>query len=158
MIGAIAGDMIGSVYEAYPIKHENFDLAVSAYTDDTVLTVAVADAVLSGGDMAAAIKSYARKHPDVPYGGSFRHWVWSGGSEPDNSFGNGSAMRVSPVGFAFGIVEEVLVQAARSAAVTHDHPEGIKGARRRPWRFSWPGRGKTKKRSGGRAKNASATI
>ena len=77
MIGAIAGDMIGSRYEAHPIKHKNFDLAVSDYTDDTVLTVAVAHAILTGVDLAETIKSYARKYPSLPYGGSFRRWMWS---------------------------------------------------------------------------------
>jgi ADP-ribosylglycohydrolase len=128
MIGAIAGDMIGSRYEAHPIKHKNFDILVSAFTDDTVLTVAVADAILSGADMPDAIKSYARKYHSLPYGGSFRRWMWSWENKPYNSFGNGSAMRVSPVGFAFDTIDEVLLQAKRSAAVTHNHPEGIKGA------------------------------
>lgn len=128
MIGAITGDMIGAPYERYGIKHKDFELVVSGFTDDTVLTVAVADAVLKRGDFAGTIKQYARKYPNCGYGGTFRHWIWSGEEKPYGSFGNGSAMRVSPVGFAFDTVEEVLYQAKRSAAVTHDHPEGIKGA------------------------------
>ncbi len=128
MIGAIAGDMIGSRYEAHPIKHKNFDLLVSAFTDDTVLTVAVADAILTRADMADVIKSYAQKYHSLPYGGSFRKWMWSWENNPYNSFGNGSAMRVSPVGFACDTVDEVLAHAKQSAEVTHNHPEGIKGA------------------------------
>lgn len=128
MIGAIAGDMIGSPYEGYPIKHKEFDLVISGFTDDTVLTVAVADAILNNADFADSIKSYAQKYHNLPYGGSFRRWMWSRESEPYNSFGNGSAMRVSPVGFAFDTEEEVLEVAKRSAEVTHNHPEGIKGA------------------------------
>jgi len=128
MIGAIAGDMIGSPYERYPIKHKDFDPLVSAFTDDTVLTVAVARAILDKSDYAESIKSFAQKYHHLPYGGSFRQWVKAWGNEPYNSFGNGSAMRVSPVGFAFDTVEDVLAEAKRSAEVSHNHPEGIKGA------------------------------
>ena len=128
MIGAIAGDMIGSPYERYPIKHTDFDIVVSAFTDDTVLTVAVADSILNGIDFAESIKSFALKHPLLPYGGSFRRWMSAWENKPYCSFGNGSAMRVSPVGFAYDSTEEVLHQAKRSAEVTHNHPEGIKGA------------------------------
>lgn len=128
MIGAIAGDMIGSPYEGYPIKHKNFDIVVSAFTDDTVLTVAVAIAILGDRDFAESIKRFAQRHPRAGYGGSFRKWMWSLENTPYNSFGNGSAMRVSPVGFAFDTVDDVLLYAKRSAEVTHNHPEGIKGA------------------------------
>jgi len=128
MIGAIAGDMIGSPYERYPIKHKNFQMLVSAFTDDTVLTAAVAHAILTGDDMADTIKAFAQKHHSLPYGRSFKRWIWSWENEPYNSFGNGSAMRVSPVGFAFDTVDDVLEEARRSAEVTHNHPEGIKGA------------------------------
>ena len=134
MIGAIAGDMIGAPYERSHIKRKDFEIVVSGFTDDTVLTVAVADAVLNKGDFAQALKQYAQKYHDRGYGGSFRKWMWSWEDKPYGSFGNGSAMRVSPVGFAFDTVEEVLAQAKRSAEVTHNHPEGIKG--RRPW--LWP--------------------
>ena len=128
MIGAIAGDMIGSPYERFPIKHKDFDLLVSAFTDDTVLTVAVARAILNQSDYAKSIKSFAQKYHSLPYGGSFRRWMWAWENEPYNSSGNGSAMRVSPVGFAFDTVEDVLAEAKRSAEVSHNHPEGIKGA------------------------------
>ena len=128
MIGAIAGDMIGSPYEWKPIKHKNFDIVVSAFTDDTVLTVAVASAILGDRDFDESIKRFAQRHPRAGYGGSFRKWMWSLENTPYNSFGNGSAMRVSPVGFAFDTLDDVLLYAKRSAEVTHNHPEGIKGA------------------------------
>ena len=128
MIGAIAGDMIGSPYEWNPIKHKNFESEVSAFTDDTVLTVAVAIAILGDRNFAESIKRFAQRHPRAGYGGSFRKWMWTIENAPYNSFGNGSAMRVSPVGFAFDTVDDVLLYAKRSAEVTHNHPEGIKGA------------------------------
>ena len=128
MIGAIAGDMIGSPYERYPIKHINFDPVVSGFTDDTVLTIAVAYSILNGTDIAKSLKKFAEKYHSLPYGGGFRRWVRSWDDKPYNSFGNGSAMRVSPVGFAYDSAEEVLHQAKRAAEVTHNHPEGIKGA------------------------------
>ena len=129
MIGAIAGDMIGSPYERYPIKHTNFDPVVSAFTDDTVLTIAIAYSILNEADIASSLKKLAEKYYNLPYGGGFRRWIRSWDNQPYNSFGNGSAMRVSPVGYAYDSVEEVLHQAKRTAEVTHNHPEGIKGAR-----------------------------
>ena len=130
MLGAIAGDVIGSVYEGRPIKTVDFPLFQdrSVFTDDTVLTVAIAEAILERGDYATALKLWGRKYPRAGYGGTFYRWMVSDSFEPYNSWGNGSAMRVSPVGFAFASVEEVLAEAERTAAVTHDHPEGIKGA------------------------------
>ncbi len=128
MIGAIAGDMIGSPYESCPIKTVAFPMAVTAFTDDTVLTLAVANAIIRCTDYRRAIKCFARNFPNLPYGGSFWHWIWDPNSIPYYSYGNGSAMRVSPVGFAFESVEEVLLHAQRSAEVSHNHPEGIKGA------------------------------
>lgn len=130
MWGAIVGDIIGSVYERFPLKKEQFPLWVadSRITDDTVLSVAVAHAILTDGDYGAAIKSFGRQYPHAGYGGSFRRWLRSDSNDPYYSWGNGSAMRVSPVGFAFDSYEEVLKQAEKSAVVTHNHPEGIKGA------------------------------
>lgn len=131
VIGAIAGDIIGSVYEGNEIKTTEFELFTfeSTFTDDTVLTVSVADCILHGKAYAKALKEYGRKYPYAGYGGMFQTWLLSNRSEPYNSFGNGSAMRVSPVGFAFNSLEEVLREAEKSAAVTHNHPEGIKGAK-----------------------------
>ena len=130
MLGAIAGDIIGSVYEWDRVKTADFPLFSerSTFTDDTVLTVALADAILHGGGYAAKMKEYYRHYPGAGYGGMFRAWAASPLSAPYGSFGNGSAMRVSPVGFAYGSLEEVLEKARESAAVTHDHPEGIRGA------------------------------
>lgn len=130
MLGAIAGDVIGSVFERRPIKTTDFPLFTphSRFTDDSVLTVAVASAILQGGDYGAAIKSFGRRYPNAGYGGSFYRWLLTEESRPYNSWGNGSAMRVSPVGWAFDSLEDVLAEAAKSAAVTHNHPEGIKGA------------------------------
>ncbi|MEJ2717209.1 MAG: ADP-ribosylglycohydrolase family protein [Deltaproteobacteria bacterium] len=130
MIGAIAGDIIGSVYEANNIKTVHFPLFSpgSRFTDDTVLTVAVADSILHRVGYAAKLKEYYRYYPHAGYGWYFQLWASSESSEPYNSWGNGSAMRVSPVGYAFHSVEDVLAEAKRSAEVTHNHIEGIKGA------------------------------
>jgi len=130
MLGAIAGDIIGSVYEGRPIRTKDFPLfsEYSTFTDDTVLTVAVADAILNQREYGANIKSYGRRYPHAGYGGSFYRWLLTDESRPYDSWGNGSAMRVSPVGFAFESMEEVLREAEKSAAVTHNHPEGIRGA------------------------------
>jgi len=130
MLGAIAGDIIGSVYEAHPIKTTEFDLFCddSCFTDDTVLTVAIADAILNKEDYGTTLQKYGRLYPNAGYGMLFYNWLFSGQSEPYNSWGNGSAMRVSPVGFAFESIDEVLVESAKTAAVTHNHPHGIAGA------------------------------
>jgi ADP-ribosylglycohydrolase len=130
MIGAIAGDIIGSVYEHGPIKTKDFPLfhEYCRFTDDSVLTVAIADAILSGRSYLASVREWGRRFPAAGYGGAFIDWLDSGGSQPYGSWGNGSAMRVSPVGFAFSSEEEVLLQARATAEITHNHPEGIKGA------------------------------
>jgi ADP-ribosylglycohydrolase len=130
MIGAIAGDIIGSVFEHNPIKTTAFPLfsAHSRFTDDTVLTIAVASSILKKVDYASSLKMLGRKYPFAGYGISFFQWLHSKDSKPYNSWGNGSAMRVSPVGFAFDSIDEVLNEAQKSAEVTHNHPEGIKGA------------------------------
>jgi ADP-ribosylglycohydrolase len=130
MLGAIAGDIIGSVYEARPIKTTNFRLfhPLCRFTDDTVLTVALADSLMHGVPYVGLLKQYYRAYPHAGYGGSFHQWAQSKDSRPYNSWGNGSAMRVSPVGFACVTLDDVLAEAKRAAEVTHDHPEGIKGA------------------------------
>ncbi|MDM7323796.1 MAG: ADP-ribosylglycohydrolase family protein [Thermus sp.] len=130
MLGAIAGDIIGSVYERKPIKTKDFPLfqPESRFTDDTVLTVAVAQAILRGIPYGEALRYWGRRYPHAGYGPGFRAWLFSRDPRPYYSFGNGSAMRVSPVGFAFQSEEEVLREAAATAEVTHNHPEGIKGA------------------------------
>lgn len=130
MIGAIAGDIIGSVYEHRPIKTKEFPLfdPRCRFTDDSVLTVAVADAILTGRPYRESIREIGRRYPAAGYGGAFIQWLHSQDPQPYNSWGNGSAMRVSPVGFAFATEAEVLHQAQKTAAITHNHPEGIKGA------------------------------
>lgn len=130
IIGAIAGDVIGSVYEWNNIKTTEFPLfnEKCKFTDDSVLTMAVADCILNKKDYSLTIWEYARKYTGRGYGGMFRQWITESTRLPYNSFGNGSAMRVSPVGFAYETLSETLDQAAATAAVTHNHPEGIKGA------------------------------
>ena len=130
MFGAIAGDVIGSVFEGTGLKVKEFPLLSpnSSYTDDTVLTVAVAAAILGQADYADFLREFGRRHPGRGYGGYFHRWLSDESLGPYNSSGNGSAMRASPVGWAIDSVEEVLVEAKRSADVTHNHPEGIRGA------------------------------
>lgn len=130
MLGALAGDIIGSVYEWRNVKSTDFVLftPASTFTDDTVLTVAVAECILRGKDYATTLKAYGRRFPHVGYGETFRKWLFSDSLLPYYSFGNGAAMRVSPVGFACDTLEKVLEEAKRSAEATHNHPEGIKGA------------------------------
>lgn len=130
MIGAIAGDVIGSGHEGAGTKTTEFPLfqSRSRFTDDTVLTVATAHAILTGTSYQEAYRHFGRLYPDAGYGGMFIEWLAAPDPRPYNSWGNGSAMRVVPVGLAFSTVDETLREAARSAAATHDHPEGIRGA------------------------------
>ena len=130
MLGAIAGDVIGSPYEFDSIKTTSFPLfgPRSEFTDDTVLTCAVAETLLDGGDYATAFRRWGRRYPNVGWGGRFRRWLFDDTAGPYRSYGNGSAMRVGPVGWACATVEDVLAEAERTALPTHDHPEGIKGA------------------------------
>lgn len=132
MIGAIAGDIIGSVYEFDNIKTTDFPLFTSEsdYTDDTIMTVAVADWLLNGGDLTRVMQEYGRKYPCPMggYGGRFSGWLREKDPQPYNSWGNGSAMRVSAVGWKFDSLEETLDVARETALVSHNHPEGIKGA------------------------------
>lgn len=152
MLGAIIGDIVGSVYEgkAYqlskPLKQitklfirTDFEKLVnssfplfqkkSTYTDDTVLTIAIADAILNQKDYAKTVKEYGLKYPKVGYGGSFIKWLNSDSLAPYNSFGNGAAMRVSAVAWAFDTLDKVLEEAEKTASITHNHLEGIKGAK-----------------------------
>jgi ADP-ribosylglycohydrolase len=130
VIGVIAGDVIGSVHEHRGTKSIEFPLfdPLSRFTDDTVLTVATAYAILNATPYDEAYRVFGRQHPDAGYGGTFYRWLLAAEPRPYNSWGNGSAMRVAPVGFAFTNLDEVLREAERSAAVTHNHAEGIKGA------------------------------
>lgn len=130
MIGALAGDIIGSIYEARPIKSKKFKLfgAGCRFTDDSVLTIAVARAILTGQPYGASVWELGNLYPNAGYGGSFMRWLSSSDPQPYNSWGNGAAMRVSPVGFAFEDEELVLSEARETAVISHDHREGIKGA------------------------------
>ena len=130
IIGAVIGDVIGSVFEWNNIKKTDFDLfnPKCDFTDDTVLTIAVADCILNKKDFAKTIWEYGRKYRGRGYGGSFRNWLQEDDLKPYGSFGNGSAMRASAVGFAYNDIETVMEVAKQSAEVTHNHPEGIKGA------------------------------
>ena len=138
MIGSIIGDIVGSVYEFTPnnIKTKQFEFfnPNGSYTDDSILTFATADWLLHGGEVAHYYSKYGEKYPWPMggYGGGFKLWLVRSirhqDYRPYNSCGNGSAMRVGPVGWAFDTIEEILAKAKESAECTHNHPEGIKGA------------------------------
>ncbi len=130
MLGAIAGDIIGSVHEGRGGKTMEFPLFIrgSTFTDDSVLTIATAEALLSARPYDETYREFGRSYPDAGYGGTFLQWIFNENAGPYGSWGNGSAMRVSPVAWAHDRLEDALAEAARSAAVTHNHPEGIKGA------------------------------
>lgn len=138
MLGAIIGDIAGSIYEFNNIKTEDFTPFEGKcfFTDDTVMTVAVADALMSGkrdpkkteACMIKSMKKFGKAYPGAGYGGRFSAWLQNPDPKPYDSFGNGSAMRVSPVAWYFHSLEKVQQFAEISAKVTHDHPEGIKGA------------------------------
>ena len=131
IIGAIIGDIVGSLYEMYNCKSTNFALftAASQFTDDTVMTVAVADWLLNGVPLQKTMPDWGREYPNRGYGGMFYEWLfYSENKEPYNSFGNGAGMRVSPCGYYAKSLDEALKLAKLSAEVTHNHPEGIKGA------------------------------
>jgi ADP-ribosylglycohydrolase len=130
IIGAIAGDIIGSVFEWNNVKTVNFDLFCprSIFTDDSVLTLATMYALLNNTGYGQAYHEFGREFPRAGYGHSFRLWISSNNPKPYNSWGNGSAMRVSPIGWFYNSIDDVLLEAKKSAEVTHNHPEGIKGA------------------------------
>lgn len=129
LLGAIAGDIIGSVYEFRPFKETTFSLFCdsSEFTDDTVMTVANAEWLLSGDSLFGIMQDFGNRYP-AGYGGMFWEWLHAYDPQPYNSWGNGSAMRVSPVGWAFDTLEETMEAAKQSAEITHNHLEGIKGA------------------------------
>jgi ADP-ribosylglycohydrolase len=131
ILGAIAGDIIGSVYEWNNIKTTEFNLfdPKASFTDDTVLTVAVADALMNDKDLTKTVREYGNNYPRRGYGGNFRRWLRSSNPKPYNSWGNGSAMRVSPVGFMYSDINTVLQKAEETAVISHNHPEGVKGAK-----------------------------
>ena len=130
MIGALAGDIIGSIFEYKAMKSKRFPLftSKSEATDDSILTIAIAAAILGDGDYRTAVRAIGRRYPDCGYGNHFCEWLFAKNAPPYHSYGNGSAMRASPVGWAFDDEEAVLTEARRTAEFTHNHPEGIKGA------------------------------
>ncbi len=132
MIGAIIGDIVGSRFEFGDPPQKGFELFTQEcnYTDDTICTVAVADAVLRGIDYEQSLKEWCRRYPNPMggYGNRFYHWLFDEGTPSTDSFGNGSAMRVSSIGWLFDDYDSVKEQSRRSAVVSHSHPEGIKGA------------------------------
>ena len=135
MLGAIIGDIVGSTREWHNIKTEDFELVPkgSRFTDDTVMTLAVAEWLMTDPEhqpetLVACMQRLGRKYPHAGYGKMFSQWPMSAHPQPYNSFGNGSAMRVSPVGLYAHSLEEALELARITASVTHNHPEGIKGA------------------------------
>ena len=132
MIGAIIGDIIGSVYEFRNTFDYDFPLFTksSTYTDDTICTIAVADAILRNRPYKDSLLDWCRRypHPMGGYGVSFARWLRSDNPQPYDSFGNGAAMRVSPVGWAFNSETDCQREAIASAACSHSHAEGIIGA------------------------------
>lgn len=139
MLGAITGDICGSVYEFRPFRGHWSEIQLfaphSVPTDDTILTLAVAEALMNISEEAEAsdifadsIRAWGKAYPGAGYGSKFAQWLFQNKSGPYNSFGNGSAMRVSPVAWAYDRLADVEKYAEISAAVTHNHPEGIKGA------------------------------
>jgi ADP-ribosylglycohydrolase len=134
MLGAILGDIVGSIYEYNNIKTKDFKFLTddSFFTDDTVMTIAVADALLKGGtadNFIDSMKKFGRLYPNADYGGNFGNWLLSDDRKPYNSYGNGAAMRVSPCAWFANSLDEAEHLAELSASVTHNHPEGIKGAK-----------------------------
>ena len=141
MLGAFAGDIIGSIYERYNIKSKNFDLFTefNRFTDDSVMTAAIANACCIyfhnkskrtfKKECIKNMKKLGLSHINAGYGGSFIKWLISNQEKPYNSFGNGSAMRVSPVGWVAQSLTETEKLAKISAEVTHNHPDGIAGAK-----------------------------
>ncbi|HIM93515.1 MAG TPA: ADP-ribosylglycohydrolase family protein [Campylobacterales bacterium] len=130
MLGVIAGDIIGSWYEFHATKEKEFELfhPKSKFTDDTTLSMAIAKSILDDEPYLDNVVDFGLRYFDVGYGGSFKKWLKGDEHLPYNSWGNGSAMRVSPIAFAFDTEEKVLEEARKSAEITHNHPEGIKGA------------------------------
>jgi ADP-ribosylglycohydrolase len=132
MLGAIIGDIVGSRFEFNPTNDYDFELFTNecGYTDDTICTIAVADALLKGRDFGESLHEWCNRYPCAKggYGGRFAQWVRSSNPQPYGSFGNGSAMRVSPIGWWFDEPRVMFMESAKSALCTHNHPEGVKGA------------------------------
>ena len=133
VIGAVLGDIAGSQFEFnrpenLDYKHCELFTNRCSYTDDTIMTLAVKKAILENADFTKTMREIGQPYPYSGYGGRFYEWMYGENPRPYNSFGNGSAMRVSFVGEHFDALEDVISMAEKSAEVTHNHPEGIKGA------------------------------
>ena len=130
LLGSIAGDIIGSAYEFHNIRTTEFPLFTerSHYTDDTVMTLAVANKILHKSTYERELQDFGRRYPKSGFGTNFKEWIFSNEPKPYNSYGNGSAMRVSPIAYVYNDIDDVLSEAKHSAEITHNHPEGIKGA------------------------------
>ena len=130
MLGSLTGDIVGSIYEWNNIKTTEFPLFQDHchFTDDSVLTVALAESILTGESYASTMKRYFRRYPRAGYGNNFLKWAQGENSCQYDSWGNGSAMRISPAAWAFDSLPEVLQKAAQYSMPTHGHPEGVKGA------------------------------
>ena len=148
------------VYEWLPIKSKDFPLftAASRATDDTILTIAVADCLLHGKPFAPAFKKYVKRYPNAGWGGNFYEWAHQRSRRAYNGWGNGSAMHVSPVAWAYQTESAVLEQARASAEVTHSHPEGVKGAQATALAIFLARRGSAPRRSETRSPEGSPTI
>ena len=149
LYGALGGDFVGSIYENHNIKTKSFELVSPRcrLTDDSILTLATADAILhNDSTYASYYHAWGNNYPNAGYGGRFFRWLYTPVEQvqPYNSWGNGSAMRISPVGFAFDTEEKVLEEAKKSACATHNHPEGVKGAQAAALAVFWARTGKTK--------------
>ena len=130
LLGSIAGDIIGSAYEFHNIRTTEFPLFTerSHYTDDTVMTLAVANKILHKSTYERELQDFGRRYPKSGFGTNFKEWIFSNEPKPYNSYGNGSAMRVSPIAYVYNDIDDVLSEAKHSAEITHSHPEGINGA------------------------------
>ena len=144
MMGAIAGDIVDSVHEFAGVKTKDFALLGprNHFTDDTIMTTAVADALLTGEEMGQKLKEWGRRYPARGYGGWFAAWLRNEDAEPYGSFGNGSAMRASPAAWLAESEAECAALAQASAMPTHNHPEGIKGAEATAWAILAHSRGR----------------
>jgi len=137
MLGAIIGDIVGSRFEWHNIKTKQFDFLTHScfFTDDSVMSLAIAQAIMEtkkstqlSANTVICMQEIGRHYPDCGYGGSFRKWMFSSNPKPYNSYGNGAAMRVSACGFAASSLEEAIAMSKAVTEVTHNHPEGLKGA------------------------------
>lgn len=130
MLGAIAGDIIGSRFEGCHPPSADFHLfdAGCRFTDDTVCTLAIAEALLEGGDFAASLRAFVRRHPRRGYGGMFLKWAFTDDAPAYGSWGNGAPMRTAAIGWLCGGETEVLRRAAEQAQVSHDHPDAVAGS------------------------------